>query len=236
VGELVYLLYNKDNKEVMTNLTEKFILVYADMIYEDKDLSWIDPAVDTLIENGIIIIQTDYHTVAEVKLHLDSLGLIFVNWAIYKQEWGGTSKRFFPRKHDDILIYAKGDKYKFYPDRIQIPKVTAGTKFDKKGTGLKTPCDVFDDLGNFSTVSKERIKSDDKNIRWQKPLKLINRLLLPFTDEGDTVFDPFMGTSPTGVWCVENNRNFVGVECNKEIFEIAKKRIEYHTKESDDEV
>jgi len=221
----MYMIFNDDNKKVMSCFHNGFDVVYADMIYENYDLSWIDFAVDTLMENGVIIIQTDYHTVAEVKLYLDKLGLYFINWAIYKQEWGGTSKRFFPRKHDDILIYGKNDKYKFYPDRIQIPKVTAGTAFDKKGTGLKTPCDVFDDLGNFSTISKERIKLGDKNIQWQKPLKLMNRLLLPFTDEGDNVLDPFCGSGSTGEWCLRNNRNFIGAEVDTDIYNIAEERL-----------
>lgn len=228
------MVFNKDNKEVMSAFKETADVVYADMIYEDHDLSWIDHAIGVLMENGVIIIQTDYHTVAEVKLYLDKLGLYFINWAIYKQEWGGTSKRFFPRKHDDILIYGKNDKYKFYPERIQIPKVTAGTAFDKKGTGLKTPCDVFDDLGNFSTMSSERIKIDDHCFKWQKPLKLMNRLLLPFTDEEDIVFDPFMGVGSTGAWCLLNNRHFVGVEKDELIFEIAKERLEKVRNEKQD--
>jgi len=133
---------------------------------------------------------------------------------------------FFPRKHDDILIYSKGSDYKFYPERIQIPKVTAGTALDKKGTGLKTPCDVFYDLGNFSTMSNERVKLGDKNIRWQKPLKLMNRLLLPFTDEMDFILDPFMGSGTTGVWSIRNRRVFFGIEKDEEVFNIAKNRIQ----------
>jgi len=221
----MHLTFNWDNKELMKYYKESSDVVYADMIYENHDLSWIDYAVDTLVENGVIMVQTDYHTVAEVKLYLDSLGLYFINWAIYKQEWGGTSKRFFPRKHDDILIYGKNDQYKFYPERIQIVKATAGTAFDKKGTGLKTPCDVFDDLGNFSTMSKERVKIDDHCFKWQKPLKLMERLLLPFTDVGDIVFDPFMGVGSTGVWCILNDRDFVGVESDELIYAVAEKRL-----------
>ena len=150
----------------------------------------------------------------------------FINWLIYKQEWGGVPKNAFPRKHDDILMYSKGAEYKFYRDRIQVPKVTAGTSLDKKGTGLKTPCDVFDDLGNFHTTSKERIKKGDRNIQWQKPLKLMNRLLLPVTDYGDVVLDPFMGSGSTGEWCKQNNREFIGIENDPEVFEIARKRLQ----------
>ena len=202
-------------------------LVYGDMIYENPDISWIEKYWGFLRKDGVMIVQTDYHTVAEVKLFMDKLeNSMFVNWLIYKQEWGGVPKRSFPQKHDDILVYAKGKNYKWYGNRIEIKKATAGTAFDKKGTGMKTPCSVFDDLKNFSTMSKERIKNGEgKNIRWQKPLKLMDRLLLPFTDENDLVVDPFMGSGTTAEWCVINNRRFFGVEIDKQVFEIANKRI-----------
>lgn len=232
------LLFNADNNLVISThfldhmyydpRLASFDVIYADCIYESSNFEWVYNCYHALNDNGIFYVQTDYHTVANYKILLDDIygEDNFLNWLIYKQEWGGTSKRFFPRKHDDILMYAKGKDYKFYPERIQIPKVTAGTAFDKKGTGLKTPCDVFDDLGNFSTVSKERIKGvDGKNIQWQKPLKLMDRLLLSTTDEGDNVLDPFMGTGTTGVWCMRNNRNFYGVELDKEIYDIAIERL-----------
>ena len=216
---------NIDGLSLVISSSYRADCIYADCIYDNHDYTWIKLSCQALKDNGILYIQTDYHTVAEMKLYLDSLDMIFLNWLIYKQEWGGTSKRFFPRKHDDILMYAKGEDYKFYQDRIQIPKVTAGTAFDKKGTGLKTPCDVFDDLGNFSTISKERIKKDGHNIQWQKPMKLMDRLLLPVTDEDDLIIDPFLGSGTTGVWARDNNRNFIGMESDPEIYEIAYRRI-----------
>lgn len=226
-------IYYSDNVEKMNELLhngiyKKVDLVYADCIYESTDFSWLWYAVDLLKQDGILIVQTDYHTVADYKKMLDgSASMIFVNWLIYKQEWGGVPKNRFPQKHDDILIYAKGNNWKWYGDRIQIAKATAGTAFDKKGTGLKTPCSVFDDLGNFSTMDKERVKTKDgKNIQWQKPLKLLDRLFLPFTDENDLILDPFLGSGSTAIWCARNDRNCIGIEHDRDIFNIAKERLE----------
>lgn len=222
-------LFNTDNleKEVLDKISKFTVAcIYADVIYENKDLSWLPTYWSLLSENGVIIIQTDYHTVADYKLLLDSLPKSnFINWAIYIQEWGGTSKRFFPRKHDDILIYSKGVDYKFYWDRITVPKKTANTLFNKSGNSEKIPCDVFYDLGNFLTTDKERVIIDGKRIQWQKPLKLMDRLLLPFTDENDLVVDPFLGSGTTGVWCKINNRRFIGIEKDEKIYKIARERI-----------
>lgn len=57
------------------------------------------------------------------------------------------------------------------------------------------------------------------------PIELMERIILSTTNEGDTVCDPFMGSGTTGVACKKLNRNFIGIELDKEYFEIAKKRI-----------
>lgn len=222
-GDNIEILQEKLNKKTLIDV------VYADCIYESLDFKWADLCYDLLRKDGIFYVQTDYHTVAEWKIYLDRLfgPKNFINWLITIQEWGGVSKRFFPRKHDDILMYAKGKNYKFYPERVLIPKVTAGTNLDKKGTGLKIPCDVFYDLGNFSTVSLERVKGKDgKNIRWQKPVKLFERILGICTDTNDYILDPFMGSGSSGVYCKLNNLSYTGIEKDFDVFQIAKKRIE----------
>lgn len=219
-------LINIDNMLFETD--RKANLIYADMIYENATLDWIPKYWDMLAPNSIFQVQTDYHTSAQVKILLDSFpNSIFINEVIYVQEWGGTPRKGFPMKHDNIYIYANGKDFKWDKRKIEVPKKTAGTKFDKKGTGLKTPCSVFYDLGNFSTMSKERIKdpSTKKNIRWQKSLKLMRRLMLPFLDSGDLVIDPFSGTSSTGVVALEIGCDFIGIEIDRKVYNISKKRL-----------
>jgi site-specific DNA-methyltransferase (adenine-specific) len=59
----------------------------------------------------------------------------------------------------------------------------------------------------------------------QKPVQLITRIILDNTSEGDTIFDPFMGSGTTGVACVQTGRNFIGVEIDPGYFKIAERRI-----------
>ena len=70
----------------------------------------------------------------------------------------------------------------------------------------------------------------DDNIAYRHPAifpeKLAHDHILSWSNEGDTVLDPFMGSGTTGVACKNLNRNFIGIELDKEYFEIAKKRIE----------
>lgn len=59
----------------------------------------------------------------------------------------------------------------------------------------------------------------------QKPVDLLKYLIKTYTDEGMTVLDNCMGSGSTGVAAKQLNRNFIGMELNKEYFEIAKQRI-----------
>jgi site-specific DNA-methyltransferase (adenine-specific) len=64
-----------------------------------------------------------------------------------------------------------------------------------------------------------------------KPLKLMEYLCtLTKTPTGGIVLDPFMGSGTTGIACKNTGRDFIGIELDREYFEIAKHRI-YDTKE-----
>lgn len=58
----------------------------------------------------------------------------------------------------------------------------------------------------------------------QKPVDLVEYLIKTYTNENDTVFDPVMGSGTTGVACKNLNRCFIGIEVDKEYFDIAVKR------------
>ena len=57
------------------------------------------------------------------------------------------------------------------------------------------------------------------------PLELPKRLIKMNTYIGDTVLDPFMGSGTTGVACRGLHRNFIGIELDKEYYQVAKERI-----------
>lgn len=58
-----------------------------------------------------------------------------------------------------------------------------------------------------------------------KPIRLIEKLVRNSSNENDVVLDCFMGSGTTGVACVNENRNFIGMEIDKEYFDIASERI-----------
>ena len=62
----------------------------------------------------------------------------------------------------------------------------------------------------------------------QKPVDMTEYLIGKFSDEGDVILDPFMGSGTTGVACLNTNRSFIGIELDDDYFNIAKERIENH--------
>lgn len=67
----------------------------------------------------------------------------------------------------------------------------------------------------------------------QKPIQIIDYLIKILSREGDLVLDPFLGSGTTGESAVRLKRNFIGIELDRNYFEMAKKRIE-SAKESND--
>ena len=70
--------------------------------------------------------------------------------------------------------------------------------------------------------------SDERVHPTQKPITLMEYLVKTYTNEGEIVLDFTMGSGTTGVACKNTNRNFIGIEKDKNYFEIASKRIKTH--------
>ena len=58
-----------------------------------------------------------------------------------------------------------------------------------------------------------------------KPIEMVQNFVINSSQEGDVVLDPFLGSGTTGVACVNTHRNFIGMEVDKDYFDIAEKRI-----------
>lgn len=223
----MYEIYNENNSDLLREFkrTRQFDLIYADCMYEDLNFyKWLNHLWRLTKDTGSLFVQTNYKSVAEIKIALDYLFTKdgFRNWIILPFDWGGRSDRYFARKHDDLLWYTRTDEYKFYPERIQIPKVTAGTGFDKNNKPTKLPTDVWDGMARLSTIANEKIRG----FPYQKPQSLMERLVLSTTDKGDTILDPFMGTASMGEACIRLGRKYVGIELINDTFQIAKARLE----------
>jgi adenine-specific DNA-methyltransferase len=226
---MIYELYNIDNTKYFTE--QKFDLIFCDMIYEDERVDkWIFKYWDMLKENGIFIVMTDFHTDWLVRWYFETNTMLqdafFVNHLVWKNEWGNHPKRSMHQCYDDIIVYAKGKDYKFDSSKIQVPKATVNKGLNPSGRETKTATAWIEDIC-LTTTSKERIKKEDGHlIKWQKPNRLMDRVLSPFLEPGDILLEPFGGTFSAVRWAIANNISAVGIEYDQEVYEIGKKEVE----------
>lgn len=214
------------------NLNFKFLnesahYIFCDPIYQDLNFcNWVDKFYSVLKPNGIFCVITDFHSDYRFRVYLeDVVKATFISHLVWKNEWGNHPKNKFHQCFDSILIYCKGKNYKFYPERIQVPKVTLTKGLNPSGRITKQATAWIDDC-TLTTTAKERVKKADGHlISYQKPLKLFDRIILPFTDEEDIIVDPFMGSGSLAEWSKRNNRQYVGIEIDTEVFSLAMKRM-----------
>ena len=70
---------------------------------------------------------------------------------------------------------------------------------------------------------------NNADVSTQKPIRLAKAFVSDFTNPGELICDPFMGSGTTGKMAKLNNRRFIGIEKVEEYFNIAKERIETAT-------
>jgi len=75
-------------------------------------------------------------------------------------------------------------------------------------------------------------KRNSKQHPTQKPVALMEHLIKTYTNEGEIVLDFTMGSGSTGIACMNTGRSFIGIEKDKEYFDIASKRIKKHDVQS----
>lgn len=90
------------------------------------------------------------------------------------------------------------------------------TVYEYKDTGLRYPTQLLKFNRDCLTCNLHPT---------QKPVALLEFLILTYTNAGDTVLDNCMGSGSTGVASINTNRNFIGIELDHHYFEIAEKRI-----------
>lgn len=80
-------------------------------------------------------------------------------------------------------------------------------------------------LNNLSISDVLEFKRIKGEVPTAKPLELFELLITQSTNEGELVFDPFLGSGTTAVACINTNRKYIGIEIDENNYKIAEKRI-----------
>ena len=238
-------LYNDDCITVMQQLISEGVQVdcivvdlpYFQVVKDEFDNQWKDEqeylnwvrsvfntARDLIKEDGNIIVFCSRQYARKISNIFD-YEMMWVEkrqiiWA-RKRGFNNTRGHALASGYEPILYWCNGVKGTFNNIKIKPdskrPEYTTGML--KDGVSLS---DVWTDIPALPHNSKEKVAHPT-----QKPIKLMERIIEVFTNEGDTVLDFCMGSGSTGVACNNTNRNFIGIELNKEYFDIANNRIKY---------
>lgn len=120
----------------------------------------------------------------------------------------------------------------------QLPPSNCWIFWDKKGDiAFQNP---FADGELIYTTFKKPVKkvvfkqqgfiTDSKDERYhptQKPSELVQKLIEMFSEEGDTILDPFIGSGTTAIAAIRSGRHFIGFELDPDFCQVAEKRIEH---------
>jgi len=184
---------------------------------------------------GSIYVHLDWHAVHYVKVLLDEIFGYdnFLNEIVWSYRTGGVSARWFGRKHDTILAYAKQiGRHTFHVLRGGAFR-TDGLNYDKKGRPYKQTkrgrlyfhpdgpalTDVWE-IPFLSTVSLERT-----GYPGQKPLALLETIIRAASDPGDLVADFFCGSGTTLVAAKRLGRRWIGCDLSPRAVALTRRRL-----------
>lgn len=166
--------------------------------------------------------------------------LVMSNPKMFKHEWIWIKNRGSNfantirepmKEHESILVFAN-KKWK-YNKQMQERTGTGGERV-KYGVAFKSESKNYRKFEGreHKLLPQMRVPSSWQKFNTevglhptQKPVALMEYLIKTYTNEGETVLDFTMGSGTTGVACKNLNREFIGIELDKEYFEIAKSRL-----------
>jgi site-specific DNA-methyltransferase (adenine-specific) len=174
--------------------------------------NWLSLCREKLKDNGSIWICGTYHNIFSVANCLTELGYKILNVITWQKANppANISCRFFTYS-TEFVIWARKSKKVPHKFNYELMKHING---DKQMT----------DVWRLPAIGQWE-KSCGKHPT-QKPLRLLTRLILASTDNGDWVFDPFCGSGTTGIAANLCGRRFAGIEQEQEFCKMAKARRE----------
>ncbi len=192
---------------------------------------------ELLANDGSIYVHLDYRMVHYVKLMMDEIfgRENFRNEIVWCYGGGGQPKEDFPRKHDVILRYSKTKEVTFNKDEplLRKPYKESTQQVGIHSTYAKVYGDIKIDLekGQFITDWWDDIEvvtgwnPEKINYPTQKPEKLLERIILASSNEGDIVADFFCGSGTLAAVAEKLGRRWVCVDMSKYAVHVTRKRL-----------
>lgn len=177
----------------------------------DFNQKWLNLCKRVLKPNGTLWVSGTFHNIYSVGMALEKTGFKIMNNITWQKTNPppNLSCRYFTHSTETILWAKKNPQAKHYFNYELMKKLNGGKQMKDVWTGTLTP---------------QREKTFGKHPT-QKPLYLLERIILASTEENYLVLDPFCGSSTTGVACKLLGRRFIGIDINSEFIALSKERL-----------
>lgn len=172
---------------------------------------WIKECYRILKDNGTIWISGTLHNIYSIGMALEEERFKIINnitWQKTNPPPNLACKTF--THSTETILWARKD--------LKKVKYTFNYDLMKKLNGNKQMKDVW-----TTSLTKASEKKFGKHPT-QKPLEILDKIILASTNENDIILDPFCGSSTTGVSAVKLNRKFIGIDNNKEYLDLSIRR------------
>jgi site-specific DNA-methyltransferase (adenine-specific) len=255
--QILNRVINKDIFKVVDLLPQKFVdLLFIDppynltktfnnrafkqvgvMQYMEWMESWLKKIVRLLRPTASIYICGDWRSSAAIHLLCEKY-FIVRNRITFEREKGRGAKKDWKNNSEDIWFCTASDDYFFNAEAVKLKRRVLAPY---RENGI--PKDwTEDEKGKYRLTHPSNIWTDITIPFWsmpentphptQKPEKLLAKIILASSKEGDNIFDPFAGVGTTGVVAKKLKRNFVMVEIDEEYCLYAEKRLQMAEEES----
>ena len=194
--------------------------------YDNFTEQWLKESKRILKKGGALWVIGSYHNILRVGTSIQNDGFWILNDIIWHKtnpmpNFRGTR---FTNAHETLLwcTTSREAKYTFNYQNLK-----------ELNDGKQMRSDWFIPICS----GKERLResNNQRSHPTQKPEALMYRIILSSTNKGDIILDPFLGSGTTAVVAKKLQRNFIGIEQDKEYISLAKKRLK-QTKVLNDEV
>lgn len=176
------------------------------------NLTWLSECQRVLTKNGTIWVSGTAHVIYSVGFAMQQLGFKILNDIVwYKPNASpNLSCRYFTHSTETVIWAAKNEKSKhtFHYDLM---------KRLGNGKQMRNLWEILPPRPNEKTYGKHPT---------QKPISLLERIMLASTNEGEVVLDPFNGSGTTGVASLRLGRKYIGIEISDEYLSTTVKRLE----------
>lgn len=179
----------------------------------DFNKKWIKKCYRVLKDYGTIWISGTLHNIYSIGMALEEEGFKIINnitWQKTNPPPNLACKTF--THSTETILWAKKD--------LKKSKYTFNYDLMKELNGNKQMRDVW-----TTSLIKPSEKKQGKHPT-QKPLEILNRIILASTKENDLILDPFCGSSTTGIAAVKLNRRYIGIDNEKEYLDLSIRRYQ----------